>query len=134
MNLRLVFLHLEPLAVYRLKKKKKKRKKIHIGTLSETPFLTLRPQTGVPVLTPLIRRSHTKPGRDNCDSSAACPSLSLSTFLSNERRQQLSLGLISQVCRRRRPTVEEQVRSSGDPSLQAHKVCRLTLTVRVTMA
>lgn len=93
----------------------KKRKKIHIETLSETPFLTLRPQAGVPVLTPLIRRSHTKPGRDNCDSSAACPSLSLSTFLFNERRQQLSLSLISQVRQRRCPTVEEPVRSSGDP-------------------
>lgn len=69
MNLGLVFSRLEPLAVLQIEKEKQ----IYIGTLSETPFLTLRPQPGVPVLTPLIRRSHTKPGRDNCDSSAAWP-------------------------------------------------------------
>lgn len=72
----------------------------------ETPFLTLLPHPCVPVLTPLIRRSHTKPGRDNDDSFVASPSLSLSTFLQNERRQQLSSGLIPQVFDIR---VEEQV-------------------------
>lgn len=36
--------------------------------------------------------------------------------------------------RRRRPAVAGQVRSPGAPSLRARKLCRLTLTVRVTMA
>lgn len=59
----------------------------------ETPFRKLLQHPCVPVLTPLISRSYTKPGRDNDDSFVAYPSLSPSTFLSSERQLQLSLGL-----------------------------------------
>lgn len=48
----------------------------------EIPFLKVLPPPNVPAPVPLLRRSHINLGWDNDDSSVACPSLFLSTFLS----------------------------------------------------